>query len=296
MKKIKRMNIFGFKKFKKFIRVNKENTYLYVVAGIFIITGVIAGLAYSFALPEEIKEVVIDSDHYGDPGSYRVTKSASWIDSDTAKIRFDFDSIVNSNKFIARKFDININDKILDILKKTESPVILVLNKIDKINKEDLFQKILELKDLYDFLDIVPISSLKNNNVDELLKVIKKHLPDDIKYFSDDIITNVTEKFMVSEIIREKVLMLTKQEVPHAITCVVEEMDFKKESVYITALIIVDRENLKSIIIGKRGSMLTKIGSMARCDIEELLNKTQKEKTKEENKSTNTKSKNNKKK
>jgi len=83
-----------FKKFKKFIRVNKENTYLYVVAGIFIITGVIAGLAYSFALPEEIKEVVIDSDHYGDPGSYRVKKSASWIDSDTAKIRFDFDSVV----------------------------------------------------------------------------------------------------------------------------------------------------------------------------------------------------------
>jgi len=173
---------------------------------------------------------------------------------------------------IASGFGKNDN-KILEKLKQENKKVILVLNKIDKINKEDLFQKILELKDLYDFLDIVPISSLKNNNVDELLKVIKKHLPDDIKYFSDDIITNVTEKFMVSEIIREKVLMLTKQEVPHAITCVVEEMDFKKESVYITALIIVDRENLKSIIIGKRGSMLTKIGSMARCDIEELLNK-----------------------
>jgi len=173
---------------------------------------------------------------------------------------------------IASGFGKNDN-KILEKLKQENKKVILVLNKIDKINKEDLFQKILELKDLYDFLDIVPISSLKNNNVDELLKVIKKHLPDDIKYFSDDIITNVTEKFMVGEIIREKVLMLTKQEVPHAITCVVEEMDFKKESVYITALIIVDRENLKSIIIGKRGSMLTKIGSMARCDIEELLNK-----------------------
>jgi len=74
--------------------VNKKNAYLYIVAGIFIVTGAVAGLAYSFALPEEIKEVVIDSDHYGDPGSYRVKKSASWIDSDTAKIRFDFDSVV----------------------------------------------------------------------------------------------------------------------------------------------------------------------------------------------------------
>jgi len=83
--------------------VNKKNAYLYIVAGIFIVTGAVAGLAYSFALPEEIKEVVIDSDHYGDPGSYRVTKSASWIDSDTAKIRFDFDSIVKTDN---RNYDI----------------------------------------------------------------------------------------------------------------------------------------------------------------------------------------------
>lgn len=165
------------------------------------------------------------------------------------------------------------DEKILNKLKQEEKKVILVLNKIDKIKKEQLIEEIIKLKDLYNFLDIVPISSLKNDNVDELLKVIKKHLPDDILYFEEDVVTNITEKFMVSEIIREKVLNLTKEEVPHAITCVVESMDFKKTSVEINALIIVERENLKSIIIGKRGSMLTKIGTLAREEIEELLGK-----------------------
>lgn len=165
------------------------------------------------------------------------------------------------------------DEKILNKLKQEEKKVILVLNKIDKIKKEQLIEEIIKLKDLYNFLDIVPISSLKNDNVDELIKVIKKHLPDDILYFEEDVVTNITEKFMVSEIIREKVLNLTKEEVPHAITCVVESMDFKKTSVEINALIIVERENLKSIIIGKRGSMLTKIGTLAREEIEELLGK-----------------------
>lgn len=164
------------------------------------------------------------------------------------------------------------DEKILERLKQENKKVILVLNKIDKINKEKLFEEILKLKDLYDFLEIVPISGLKGNNTDELVKSIKKHLPDDIKYFEDDTITNTDETFMIGEIIREKVLNLTKEEVPHSVTCLVENIEFKKGVANINALIIVDRKNLKKIIIGKNGSMLKKIGTLARKDIESYLN------------------------
>ena len=164
------------------------------------------------------------------------------------------------------------DEKILERLKQENKKVILVLNKIDKINKEKLFEEILKLKDLYDFLEIVPISGLKGNNTDELVKAIKKHLPDDIKYFDNDIITNTDETFMIGEIIREKVLNLTKEEVPHSVTCLVENIEFKKGVANINALIIVDRKNLKKIIIGKNGSMLKKIGTLARKDIESYLN------------------------
>lgn len=164
------------------------------------------------------------------------------------------------------------DEKILERLKKENKDVILVLNKIDKIKKEQLFEEILKLKDLYDFKEIVPISGLKGQNTKELIKAIKNHLKDDIKYFDDDTITNTDETFMIGEIIREKVLNLTKEEVPHSVTCVVENLEFKKGIADINALIIVDRKNLKKIIIGKNGSMLKKIGMLARKDIEEYLN------------------------
>lgn len=165
------------------------------------------------------------------------------------------------------------DEKILNKLKQDNKKVILVLNKIDMLTKEELFNTILKLKDLYNFLDIVPVSGLKSKNLTELKKVIKTHLPDNIKYFSDDYLTNIDEVFMIGELIREKVLKLTKEEVPHSVTCLVENIDFSKKSVYINALIVVDRKNLKKIIIGKNGEMLKKIGSLARKDIEELLDK-----------------------
>lgn len=165
------------------------------------------------------------------------------------------------------------DQKILNRLKEENKKVILVLNKVDKISKEFLMEKLITLKDLYNFLDIVPISSLKGNNIDELIKVIKKYLPDDIKYFDDDITSNVTEKFMISEIIREKILNLTKEEVPHSVTVITENIEFKKDKVLINSLIVVDKDNLKSIIIGKNGSMLKEIGRLSRIDIEEYLGK-----------------------
>lgn len=167
------------------------------------------------------------------------------------------------------------NDKkILEKLKEDKKDVILILNKVDLISdKEKLLLEIDKLKDLYDFKEIIPISSLKDKDLDYVIDIIKKYLKDDIKYFDDDVVTNVSTEFMVAEIIREKLLLCTKDEVPHTITCVVENMKYKKDVVVIDGLIIVDRDNLKKIIIGKNGSMLTKVGKMAREDIEELLGK-----------------------
>ncbi len=166
------------------------------------------------------------------------------------------------------------NDKkILKKLKEDKKRVILVLNKIDQIKKEKLLTLINELKNEYDFLDIVPISSLKNDNIDTLLQVIKNNLQDNVKYFSDDVITNIDEKYMIGELIREKVLENTYDEVPHSVTCLVTNIEFTKGKAIINADIIVDRDNLKSIIIGKNGTMLKKIGKEARLDIENYLNK-----------------------
>ncbi|MBE6140167.1 MAG: GTPase Era [Firmicutes bacterium] len=166
------------------------------------------------------------------------------------------------------------NDKkILEKLKQEEQKVILVLTKIDLIKKDKLMERILEIKDLYNFCDIVPISSVKNDNVDELLKVIKENLEEGQKYFEDDFFTNMPEKYLVSEMIREKVLNLTKQEVPHSVSCYVLKMDFSKEKVVISATIVVDRDNLKGIIIGKNGKMLKEIGSLARTDLERYFDK-----------------------
>ena len=173
---------------------------------------------------------------------------------------------------IASGFGPNDN-RILNRLKEDNKDVILVLTKVDKIKKDKLYDEIIKLKDLYNFLDIVPISSVKGINTTELIEVIKKYLKDDVKYFDDDVITNVSEKFLVGEIIREKILILTKEEVPHAVTCIVENMEFKKDKCYINACIVVDRDNLKGIIIGKNGQMLKKVGTMAREEIEVLLGK-----------------------
>ena len=163
---------------------------------------------------------------------------------------------------------------ILDKLKQENRKVILILNKIDKINnKEILLEEINKLKDLYDFKEIIPISSTKNINIDELIKTIKKYLTDDEPYFNEDYITNLPTNLMITELVREKILRLTEEEVPHSVTCYLETYDETEKIVNIGVLIIVDRDNLKKIIIGKNGLMLKNIGSSARIDLEELFNK-----------------------
>ena len=160
---------------------------------------------------------------------------------------------------------------VIERLKNINKPVILVINKIDGLSKDEIFLKINEYKDLYDFADIVPISALKNKNIDELIKVIKHYLPDNIKYFSDSMITNRSMQFMIAETVREKILWLTKEEVPHSVTCVVEKIIKDKDKNIINVAIIVDRDSLKKIIIGKGGSMIKKIGTLAREDLEKIL-------------------------
>ena len=163
---------------------------------------------------------------------------------------------------------------ILEKLKEAENiPVFLILNKIDKIPYEQVLPKINEYKELFPFKEIIPISAYKQKNLDELIRTIAKYLTDEVKYYEDDTITNVSTTFSISELIREKILYLTKEEVPHSVTCTIDDISEDKNTISIAASIIVDRENLKKILIGKNGSMIKKIGIEARKDIEELLGK-----------------------
>ena len=112
---------------------------------------------------------------------------------------------------------------VLEKLKEENLPIILVLNKVDRVNKDKLLELIMKYKDLYDFSEIFPISALKNDNVNALIKTIKKYLPNEGKIFESDMFTNISTNFYISEIIREKVLRKTREEVPHSVTCVVEK-------------------------------------------------------------------------
>lgn len=221
---------------------------------------------YGIYNDEDSQIVFVDT-----PGINKATSKLGEVLNNKAYSSFDNDLVLFLVD-IASGFGPNDN-RILNRLKEDNKDVILVLTKVDKIKKDKLYDEIIKLKDLYNFLDIVPISSIKGINTTELIEVIKKYLKDDVKYFDDDVITNVSEKFLVGEIIREKVLNLTREEVPHAVTCIVENMEFKKDKCYINACIVVDRDNLKGIIIGKNGQMLKKVGTMAREEIEVLLGK-----------------------
>ena len=239
------------------------------------------------------KKVAITSDK---PQTTRNIIQGIYNDSDSQMIFVDTPGIHKPNhklgKVLNRQAYYSINDVdiilmlvdgstplgpgdkyVIEKLNETEKPVILVINKIDRISKDQILLKINEYKDLYDFKEIVPLSALKNNNVETILKVLKDYLPDNIKYFDDDIVSNKSISFMISEIVREKVFNLTEDEVPHSITCITENIESSKESSNINVAIIVDRDSLKKIIIGKQGSKIKEIGIEARKDIEQLIDK-----------------------
>lgn len=163
---------------------------------------------------------------------------------------------------------------ILEHLKKLKVPVILVINKIDLIkNKEDLLLLIDKYSKMHDFANIVPISALNGKNVDRLIGVINDLLPEGPQYYPADQVTDHPEQFIVSELIREKVLHLTREEIPHSVAVIIEQMSKRedKEIVDVHATVIVERPSQKGIIIGKQGDMLKKVGSLARTDIQNLL-------------------------
>lgn len=168
---------------------------------------------------------------------------------------------------------IGANEKyIIEQLQQVKTPVFLIVNKIDSVKEEDLFKAIEVYKDVYDFAEIIPVSALKEKNTNDVIDTILKYLKEGPQYFDESTITDQPMRQIVAELIREKALRLLDQEIPHGIAVTIESMKERKNGMYdIEATIVCEKDSHKGIIIGKKGSMLKKIGSKARVDIEDLL-------------------------
>lgn len=166
-----------------------------------------------------------------------------------------------------------LDNKIIDILEKINLPKICVINKIDTLNSEDLSKIILKYEDINLFDKIIPISASEGTNVYNLIDSIKSFLPFGPRYYSDDMITDLTERDIVAEIIREKTLNLLRDEIPHGINILIEKFSLRKYKpiIDIDAAICVEKKSHKGMVIGKNGSMILKIGKFARLDIEKFL-------------------------
>lgn len=162
---------------------------------------------------------------------------------------------------------------ILEKFQSVRTPIFLVINKIDKIHPDKLMTLIESYKEKYEFSEIIPISALEGNNVETLLEQIKTYIPEGPQYYPADQVTDHPERFIVSELIREKALHLTREEIPHSLAVLIDKMERRddKDVVHVMATIIVERDSQKGIVIGKQGKMLKEIGQRARLDIENLL-------------------------
>ncbi len=162
---------------------------------------------------------------------------------------------------------------VIQLLQKVETPVFLVVNKLDQVHPDELLPFIDAYRELFSFAEVIPISALYGNNTSTLLRLIMERLPEGPAYYPEDQVTDHPERFIVSELIREKVLLLTHEEVPHSVAVVVEEMKTRPhgEMVDIIATIYTERKSQKGILIGKQGAMLKEVGKLARQDIERLL-------------------------
>ncbi|MGG3450963.1 MULTISPECIES: GTPase Era [Bacillaceae] len=162
---------------------------------------------------------------------------------------------------------------IIEKLKEIKTPIFLVINKIDRIHPDQLMLLIDQYKDLLEFTEVVPISALEGNNVDRLLEQIEKLLPEGPQYYPADQVTDHPERFIVSELIREKVLHLTREEVPHSIAVAIDKIAKRdgKDMIDVMATIIVERDSQKGIVIGRGGALLKEVGKRSRHDIENLL-------------------------
>ena len=184
------------------------------------------------------------------PGIHKPkNKLGKFLNKESYALTKDVDAILF---VVDAKEGIGTGDRfILETLKKSESPVILVLNKIDCLNNEGIIGRIEEYKDIFPFAEIVPVSALKKDNVGRLIEVIKKYLTDNVRYFDDDMVTSNSMSFMASELVREKLLNVTIEEIPHSITCVTTKFESHSSIVNICVDIIVDRDSIKKLLLVK---------------------------------------------
>ena len=160
---------------------------------------------------------------------------------------------------------------VLNMVKNTGLPVFLVLNKMDKMKPEKIVKVIRQWQERYDFAEYFPLSAKFGRSFEDLIKTTSKYLPEGDLLYPAEMTSDGAENFRIAELIREKILTQTEDEVPHAAAVIIENKEFKKDKVYIQAMILVERDSQKGIMIGKQGQMLKKIGSLAREDIEKLL-------------------------
>ena len=206
------------------------------------------------------------------PGIHKPTHKLGKVLNDKAYLMTDNIDLILFMVDISKGF--GKGDKfVLERIKESNTNIILLLNKIDNIKKDDLIKKIDEIKDIYDFKEIIPLSAIKKININDLINTIKKYLPNEGKFYDDDYVTNQPMSLIISERVREKVLRLTHDEIPHTVTCVIDSLEVDDKLISAGVTIVVDRENLKKILIGKNGSMLKEIGTKARLDLEEYFNK-----------------------
>lgn len=162
---------------------------------------------------------------------------------------------------------------VLNMVKNTGLPVFLILNKMDKMQTEKIVKVIQQWQERYDFAEYFPLSAKFGRSFEDLIKTTRKYLPEGDLLYPAEMTSDGAENFRIAELIREKILTQTEDEVPHAAAVLIENKEFKKDKVYIQAMILVERDSQKGIMIGKQGQMLKKIGSLAREDIEKLLGK-----------------------
>ena len=163
------------------------------------------------------------------------------------------------------------DEYLLGFVKESKLPVFLILNKVDLLSKQQLIHLLQEWQERHTFKEIIPVSALKDNNIERLIKLTKTYLSDTIKYYPDDQISDYPEQFIIAEIIREKLIVVTEQEVPHSAAVIIENIRKKRDTLYINALVLIERDSQKGIVIGKNGERIKKVASQARAELEQRL-------------------------
>ena len=217
------------------------------------------------------------------------TEDAQYVFIDTPGIhkpKHELGRTLNKNAYIAIA-EADINALIIDItqpfgsgdafllerLQGSEVPCLLLVNKIDLLPRQEVMERLLKWQSVYPFDDIIPLSALKQENLEELLRVLRTYLKEGVAYFPSEMVSDHGENFRISEIIREKILFRTQEEVPHSIAVIIEQREDEKERVYLRALVVVERPSQKAILIGKQGAMIKSIRIAAQRELKKMLAK-----------------------